>query len=208
MTYLPLILSVAFLNLLAAMSPGPDFVMCVKNSITYSRKVGIYTGIGIALGLSIHITYCMAGIGLIISKSIIVFNIIKILGALYLIYMGIRSIMAKKSKLSLEGDHITTELSTWDAIKSGFLTNILNPKATMFFLAMFSMVIGKDTPGFVLIVISLIMILTAIAWFTIVAVLFSQNWVRNKFLKFEKAINSVFGGLLILLGLRIAFIHK
>jgi len=208
MTYLPLILSVAFLNLLAAMSPGPDFVMCVKNSITYSRKVGIYTGIGIALGLSIHITYCMAGIGLIISKSIIVFNIIKILGALYLIYMGIRSIMAKKSKLSLEGDHITTELSTWDAIKSGFLTNILNPKATMFFLAMFSMVIGKDTPSAVLIVISLIMILTAIAWFTIVAVLFSQNWVRNKFLKFEKAINSVFGGLLILLGLRIAFIHK
>jgi threonine/homoserine/homoserine lactone efflux protein len=150
----------------------------------------------------------MAGIGLLISKSIIVFNIIKSLGALYLIYMGIRSIMAKKSKMNIEGDQKTSDLSTWGAIKSGFLTNILNPKATMFFLAMFSMVIGKDTPNAVLIVISLIMILTAIVWFTIVAVLFSQNWVRNKFLKFEKAINSVFGGLLILLGLKIAFTHK
>jgi RhtB (resistance to homoserine/threonine) family protein len=208
MEYLPLILYVTFLNLLAAISPGPDFVMCVKNSITYSRKVGIFTGIGIALGLSVHITYCMAGIGLIISKSIIVFNIIKSLGALYLIYMGIRSIMAKKSKFSVEENHHSYEPSVLDAIKSGFLTNILNPKATMFFLALFSMVIRHDTPKFVLILISLIMILTAIVWFTIVSVLFSQNWVRNKFLKFEKAINNVFGGLLILLGLKIAFTHK
>lgn len=207
MEYLPLILSVTLVNLFAAMSPGPDFVMCVKNSVTYSRKVGIYTGIGIGLGLSIHITYCMAGVGLIISKSIIVFNIIKALGSIYLIYMGIKSFMAKQSKINLEEDQKGSDLSAWGAIKSGFLTNVLNPKATLFFLALFSMGIGPHVPGKVKIIISLMMILTAIIWFTIVAFLFSQDWVRTKFMRFEKAINMVFGSLLITLGI-IAFTHK
>ena len=207
MQYLPLILSVTIINLFAAMSPGPDFVMCVKNSITYSRKVGIFTGIGIGLGLSIHIAYCMAGVGLIISKSIIVFNVIKTLGALYLVYMGIRSFLAKKSKINVEENRKESDFSAWSAIKSGFLTNVLNPKATLFFLALFSMVIGPQVPGMIKIIISLIMISTAIIWFTIVAFLFSQQWVRLKFLRFEKAINMIFGGLLITLGI-IAFRHK
>src|ERR1035437_742014 len=142
MEYLPLILSVTLINLFAAMSPGPDFVMCVKNSVTYSRKIGILTAIGIGLGLSIHIAYCMAGVGLIISKSPFIFNIIKISGAIYLVYMGIRSILAKQSKMNVEKNQKNTDLSAWRAIKSGFLTNVLNPKATLFFLALFSMVIG------------------------------------------------------------------
>ena len=67
MNYLTLIGTVAFLNLLAAMSPGPDFVMAVRNSLNYSRKTGIYTGIGIGLGIGIHISYCAAGVGFIIA---------------------------------------------------------------------------------------------------------------------------------------------
>jgi RhtB (resistance to homoserine/threonine) family protein len=208
MEYLPLILSVTIINLVAAISPGPDFVMCVKNSITYSRKVGIFTGIGIGLGLSVHITYCMAGIGLIISKSIIVFNIVKGLGAIYLIYMGIKAIITKGSKIQIDGNDKIADISSMGAIKSGFLCNILNPKATMFFLALFTMVIGPNIPMFVVIIISIIMILTAIVWFMIVATLFSHRWIRNKFLKFEKAINNVLGFLLILLGLKIALMHK
>lgn len=207
MEYLPLILSVTLINLFAAMSPGPDFVMCVKNAVTYSRKVGILTGIGIGLGLSIHIAYCMAGVGLIISKSIIIFNIIKALGAIYLVYMGIKSILVKKSKMNVEENQKKIDLSAWGAIKSGFLTNVLNPKATLFFLALFSMVIGPHVPTTVKIMISVIMILTAMIWFTIVSFLFSQSWVRTKFLRFEKAINVTFGGLLIALGI-IAFTHK
>jgi RhtB (resistance to homoserine/threonine) family protein len=208
MEYLPLILSVALINLAAAVSPGPDFVMCVKNSVTYNRKIGIYTGIGIGLGLAVHITYCMAGIGLIISKSIMLFNIIKLLGALYLIYMGVKAILAKGSKISIEENNKKADISNITAIKSGFLCNVLNPKATMFFLALFTMVIGPNIPVYILIILSIIMIATAIVWFTLVATLFSHSWIRNKFLRFEKAINSVFGGLLILLGLKIALTHK
>ena len=73
MNYLTLIGTVAFLNLLAAMSPGPDFVMAVRNSLNYSRKTGIYTGIGIGLGIGIHISYCAAGVGFIVTTIALVF---------------------------------------------------------------------------------------------------------------------------------------
>ena len=199
-----LIGTVALLNLLAAMSPGPDFVMSVKNSLNYSRKTGIFTGIGIGLGIGIHITYCAAGIGFIISKSLTVFTIIKFIGAAYLIYMGVRSIFTNKSSIKITEEKQPTDLTKFQAIKIGFLTNLLNPKATLFFLGLFTFVINHETPLHVILIISFIMISTAIAWFTMVAIFFTQKRIRAAFLKFENIINKSFGGLLILLGIKIA----
>ncbi len=199
-----LIGTVALLNLLAAMSPGPDFVMSVKNSLNYSRKTGIFTGIGIGLGIGIHITYCAAGIGFIISKSLTVFTIIKFIGAAYLIYMGLSSIFSNKSSIKITEEKKLTDLTKFQAIKIGFLTNLLNPKATLFFLGLFTFVINHETPLYVILIISFIMISTAITWFTLVAIFFTQKSIRATFLKFENIINKSFGGLLIILGIKIA----
>lgn len=199
-----LIGTVALLNLLAAISPGPDFVMSVKNSLNYSRKTGIFTGIGIGLGIGIHITYCAAGIGFIISKSLTVFTIIKFIGAVYLIYMGVSAIFTNKSSIKINEEKQPTDLTKFQAIKIGFLTNLLNPKATLFFLGLFTFVISHETPFYVILIISFIMISTAITWFTLVAIFFTQKRIRAAFLKFENIINKSFGGLLILLGIKIA----
>lgn len=201
-----LITSVALINLLAAMSPGPDFVMCVRNSVIYSRKTGIYTGIGISLGLIVHIAYCAAGIAIIISKSAIIFSIIKYAGAIYLAYMGISSIFSKSSGLGLDDAIQQTDISALKAIRIGFLTNILNPKATMFFLGLFTLVIGSKTPIYILLIITFIVIMTAVLWFSLVAVLFSHKQVKNIFQKIEKPINLVLGGLLVFLAIKIALI--
>jgi RhtB (resistance to homoserine/threonine) family protein len=204
MNYLTLIGTVALLNLLAAMSPGPDFVMSVRNSLNYSRKTGIYTGIGIGLGIGIHISYCAAGVGFIIAKSVAVFTIIKFIGAAYLVYMGVSSILAKKSGIEITEEKKPVDLTKFQAIKIGFLTNLLNPKATLFFLGLFSLVINHDTPLYVILIISFIMIATAIGWFTLVALFFTQKKIQVAFLRFESVINKTFGGLLILLGIKIA----
>jgi RhtB (resistance to homoserine/threonine) family protein len=201
-----MIASVAFINLIAAISPGPDFVMCVRNSLIYSRKVGIYTGIGISLGLVVHIFYSAVGIALIISKSAILFSIIKYLGAGYLAYMGISSILAKKSTLNINEVHQVKEIPVFQAIKTGFLTNILNPKASIFFLGLFTLVIGSKTPAYILVIITAIIITTAIVWFSIVAILFSQKRIKEYFKKTEKVLNYILGGLLILLSIKIALI--
>ena len=205
MEYLPLIGTVAILNLLAAISPGPDFVMIVRNSLCYSRRSGIYTTFGIGLALGVHLLYCAAGIGYLISTSLILFSIIKILGAGYLIYMGVGSILAKKSSLELAEVKNDVDLTRFQAFRMGFLTNILNPKATLFLLSLFTLVIGNSTPLYIIVTISAIIIGTAIAWFTIVSIFLSQERVRNAFLKYEKGINRMLGGFLIILGIKIAF---
>ncbi|MEI6275531.1 MAG: LysE family transporter [Prolixibacteraceae bacterium] len=204
MGYLPLIGTVALLNLLAAVSPGPDFVMTVRNSLCYSRRAGIFTAIGISLGLLVHLFYCAAGIGYIISKSILLFSIIKLLGAGYLIYMGIGSILSKGSRLDMMNVQSGADLTWFQAFRMGFLTNVLNPKATLFFLSLFTLVIGNSTPLYVVLTISLIIVLTALIWFTIVSIFFTQQRVQKAFLKYEKGINWVLGGFLVLLGIKIA----
>jgi len=204
MEYLPLIGTVALLNLLAAVSPGPDFVMTVRNSLLYSRRAGIYTAFGISLALLVHLFYCAAGIGYIISKSILLFSILKLLGAGYLIYMGIGSILSKGSRLDAMNEKAGTDLTRFQAFRMGFLTNVLNPKATLFFLSLFTLVIGNSTPLYVILTISLIIVLTALIWFTVVSVFFTQQRVQKVFMKYEKWINRLLGGFLMLLGIKIA----
>lgn len=204
MEYLPLIGTVALLNLLGAISPGPDFVMTVRNALRYSRRSGIFTSIGISLGLGVHLFYCAAGIGYIISTSNFLFSLIKFLGAGYLIYMGVGSFMDKESKLTLAEEQSGPDLSRMQAFKTGFLTNVLNPKATLFFLSLFTFVIGSDTPLYVILIISAIIILTALVWFTIVSIFFTQQKVQLAFLKYERTINRLLGGFLVLLGIKIA----
>lgn len=79
MHYLPIISVVALAHLLAVMSPGIDFIMITRTSLIYSLRTGMYSAIGLGLGVSVHIFYCLVGIGFIISQSILLFNFIKLL---------------------------------------------------------------------------------------------------------------------------------
>jgi len=204
MEYLPLISTVAFLNLLAVISPGPDFAMTVRNSLCYSRRSGIFTSLGISLGLGVHLTYCAAGIGYLISSSVVLFSIIKLLGGGYLIYMGIASVLAKGSRLELNEESAGADLTRLQAFKMGFLMNVLNPKVTLFFLSLFTLVISNSTPNIIILTISLIMIITALIWFIVVSIFFTHPKIQKGFLKYEKVINRTLGGFLIFLGIKIA----
>ena|SRR5258708_39313724 len=97
MQYLPIILTVAGVHFLALLSPGPDFILITRNSLLYSRRTGIFSAIGLGLGIIVHITYSLIGIGLIISKSILLFSFMKYLGAGYLFYIGYKSLRAKQT---------------------------------------------------------------------------------------------------------------
>lgn len=203
MEYLPLIGTVALLNLLAAISPGPDFVVTVRNSLCYSQRAGIFTALGISLALCVHLFYCAAGIGYIISTSVVLFSILKLLGAAYLIYLGVSSFIAKGSRIDLTEERTGTDLTRLKAFRIGFLTNVLNPKATLFFLSLFTLVIGNSTPIYIILTISAIIILTAFTWFTIVSIFLAQQNVQRVFLKYEKIINRTLGGFLVFLGIKI-----
>lgn len=196
--------TIALIHLLGAMSPGPDFVMSVRNSLTYSRRTGIFTAIGFGLGVAVHVTYCIAGIAVIIARSVMIFSIIKYLGAAYLFFIGARSVFAGSSGMDINAEKKNEDISPAAAVRIGFLTNILNPKATLFFLGLFTMVISPSTPRSVLVIAGIIMVIDTALWFSFVAVFLNQRLVRSFIGRFQKYLNRAFGGLLILLSIRIA----
>lgn len=208
MEYIALIGTVTLIHLLAVISPGPDFVVAVKNSLTYSRLTGIWTALGFGLGIGVHIIYCAAGLALIISQSIMLFNVIKLLGAAYLIYIGVQAIRSRSSHQVIEAEQPAQDLSPFEALKMGFLTNVLNPKATLFFLSLFTLVISPETPLAITAIMSMIMIVNTALWFSLVAIFFTQERIRKGFNKFQGVFNKVLGGLLIGLGIKVALLQK
>ncbi len=208
MEYLIVIGTVTLIHLLGVVTPGPDFIVAVKNSLIYSRRIGIWTAVGFGLGIAVHIFYSLAGLAVIISQSILLFNTIKYIGAMYLIYIGIKSYKSKSSHISVEKENVTQDISPAAAVKMGFLTNVLNPKATLFFLSLFTLVISPSTPAFVLGIMSIIMIVNTILWFSFVAVVLSQKRMQQTFETYQTIFNKTLGGLLVALGLKVALSDK
>ncbi len=208
MEYLALIGTVTLIHLLGVISPGPDFIVVVKNSLTYSRRTGIWTAVGMGAGISVHMLYCVLGLALLISQSILLFTIIKFLGAAYLVYLGITAILSKSQAVSVTAEESKAEISRWQAVRIGFLTNALNPKVTLFFLSLFTLVIDPATPGIILMVMSLIMITNTTLWFTIVALAFTQERVQHQLNRFQSVFNKFLGGALVALGIKVAFTDR
>lgn len=204
--FLPQLLTVAIIHLLAVMSPGPDFVVVTKNSLSYSRKIGTYTALGVALGIVVHVTYSLLGIGLLISQSIILFTIIKLLGAFYLIWIGVKALRSKPSKVENDSSIIKDRksMSPFGAIKNGFLVNVLNPKATLFFLALFTQVISLSTPKNIEVIYGIEMTIATFIWFSVVAYFFSHSKLKIKIKKISHYIDKATGIALIALGIKVA----
>ncbi len=203
-------LLVAGIHWLAVMSPGPDFAMVMRNSLLYSRRTGLLAAAGLAIGILLHVAYSLLGIGLLISKSILLFNTVKFLGAAYLIYIGVKSLVSKKDIdiHSLESDVPTVsnqqELGVVQALKLGFLTNALNPKATLFFLALFTQVISPNTSAGIKILYGVEMSMATFLWFSIVALVLTHSRVNQAFSGLKHHLERLFGIILIALGLKVA----
>lgn len=204
MPFLAQLLTIAAIQLIAIMSPEPDFAMICRNSLVYSRRTGVYSALGIALGILVHVAYSLVGIGLLISKSIILFSTIKLLGAGYLIYIGYKSLQAKPAKKNLDNQIIRQDISRFEAIKIGFITNILNPKVTLFFFSLFTQVISPSTPAIIRIVYGLQMFILTLSWFTLVAIAISHPVVKNRFLSVSHYVEKTMGAILIALGIKVA----
>jgi len=211
MQYLPQFIGLATIALLGAMSPGADFVLVTRNSLVYSRRIGIFTAIGIGIGVLVHVFYTLAGIGLIISKSIILFNTIKYIGAAYLIYIGWHSLNVKPHKEEKEVEKADINLKNITPLKallSGIATNALNPKVTLFFLSLFMQFISAGTPFGVQVMLGLETAAIIGAWFVVVAVMFSNDLLKNRIKKIGHWFEKITGAALILLGVKVALSTK
>jgi len=204
MSYSQDLLSITIIAILMAISPGADFVMVTRNSLSYGKSSGIFSALGISVALWIHVFYSIAGLALIISQSIILFSIIKYLGASYLLYIGWKSLRSK-SHLNITADtRVVKGISRLQSFKIGFITNALNPKATLFFLSIFTQFVNQQTPLWLQIMFGAIISVAHFIWFTFVASFFSHPVLLQKFTQYKRGIEKTIGCVLIGLGLKVA----
>ncbi|MDN0074608.1 LysE family transporter [Crenobacter sp. SG2303] len=196
------LIAVSVITILAVISPGADFAMVTRNSYLYGRKAGLLAALGIALGVQVHVSYTMLGVGLLIAKAPLLFNAIKFIGAAYLVYIGYKTFVARSQvDVDLSGGE---PISDFAALRTGFLTNALNPKTTLFVVSTYTQVVHVDTPVFTQIGYGLFMSFAHWAWFTLVALFFSHNRLRNTMLRGQQLLNRGIGTVLVGLGVALA----
>ena len=203
MPYLTEFITVATINILAVMSPGPAFAMIVRNSLVYSKKTAIFSSIGLGFGVGLHIFYCLFGIGLLISKSIVLFSILKYIGAGYLFFIGYQSLNPNISSLNIASKSKKKDISEVHAFKIGFITNATNPRATLFFLSIFTQVINPNTPLFIQILYGLEMMVAEMLWFIFVSSIFSHKIIKGRLEKIQFFAERLMGIILIGLGIKL-----
>lgn len=195
-------IAVLTITLVAVISPGPDFAMVSRNSLLLSRRAGVLTALGIGLGVWVHVAYTLLGVGLVIQQSLRLYAALKLVGALYLLWLGLKMLRAPAGEVS--GPAAAAPLSDLAALRTGFLTNALNPKCTVFVVSLFLQVVQPDTPLAQRIGYGAFVSATHVAWFSLVALALSGDAVRARLLRLRHWLDRVFGGLLVSFGALLA----
>ncbi len=199
-------LTLAFIHLLAVAAPGPDFAIVLRQCLRHGRRIAIFTAIGIGLGILLHMTYTLLGIGLLISRSTDIFNVIKLPGATWLIYLGVQSLRARPAlEPTSDTEQSCAAQTSWhNALWIGFLTNGLNPKVTLFFLAIFTAVVSRDTPLWIQAAYGLYLSLATMVWFSLLALLLGHPRVRQELMRAGVWLERLTGVVLIGFGMKLA----
>jgi RhtB (resistance to homoserine/threonine) family protein len=193
--YGPEFLKLAVAHLLALVSPGPDFAIVVRQGLHHGRRAAIVTAIGIGSGICLHVGYSLLGVGILVRSSAPAFEILKFAGAGYLAWIGIQSLRTARTPTGgLPPDPGRgREAAGRSAWFRGFMTNALNPKATLFFVAVFASIVDPRTPWLVRSGYGLWITLTTTAWFIVVATVFAREPVRRAFILHRHWIDRAMG---------------
>ena len=196
---------VALAHALAVASPGPDFAIVLKQSVAHGRRTAIWTSVGVGTAISLHVGYSLLGLGLLIRSSELWFNLVKIAGALYIAWLGVQSLRTRRRDgASLAVDTVRLP-SSHGAFATGFLTNALNPKCTLFFLSLFILVVSPATPKLIQAGYGLWMVMATMGWFSLVSVFFTREDVRGGFLRHGHWIDRALGVVFLAFSARLAF---
>ena len=191
-------LQIFFVCLLGAVSPGPSMVVVINNAIFKNRYHGILTSIGHGIGIGIYALFAVLGIGIAIEANLFLFNGIRILSVIFLIYLGVKSII-DKTKIDFDKKNNTKEGAT--SFLQGFSISILNPKIFIWFVAIYSQFMSLDND----IVFNSYLVLTAgivdVTWYIVLTLLVTSDLaleiVKNKISILQRFL----GIILITLGL-------
>lgn len=184
-------LTIVGICLLGAMSPGPSLAVVLRNTLSGGRRNGVATALAHSLGVGFYAMICVSGLAFVITASPRLYLLLQWMGALYLAWLGVKGLMARRSDAALP------EVSMHGAVRDGFMIVFLNPKIAVFFIALFSQVIGPDTPVWARLAYAATATVIDGAWYSTVAWLFSNPLWLQRLQRHTVWFERIFGAVLL-----------
>lgn len=197
--------TVALAHLLAVASPGPDFAMVVRQSLAFGRGAGLWTAAGIGSGIFFHVAYGLFGLNWLTHRYPQSLTWLGVAGALFLLWMGSQAVRAKPAPDTAEELPAAQPGDELKFFGIGVMTNVLNPKAVLFFVALFTAVITGPVPTSLKIALGLWIPFTTFAWFAFVAVMLGNAAARRRLRRAAHWIDRAMGVVLLALGAGMLF---
>lgn len=195
-------LAVALLSLMAAISPGPAVLMAARTGVTEGMRAGAFLAAGIGAGAVVWASAALFGLALVFQVAPALLWGLKLAGAAYLLWMAVK--LWRDADTPLDTGPVRTPRSAGSAFRLGLTTQLANPKPAVMFSAIFVGTVPPGTPGWVVAALLLVVFLNETIWNTVVARVFSLRRTRDGYVRLKGTIDRSFGGLLALLGLKIA----
>jgi threonine/homoserine/homoserine lactone efflux protein len=189
-------------------TPGQDTFFILGRSLAGGRTAGIAAALGITAGSVIHTIFAALGLSAMLATSPYAFMVVKFAGAAYLVYIGVRALLSRAAILPGEN---APDAGRWDAFRQGIISNLLNPKVALFFLALMPQFIDAASASKVaaFIVLGFSFVTLGVIWCVILAIAAAQ--LRGWFLRrpsMATVLNRVAGAMFIALGLRLAMVRQ
>jgi threonine/homoserine/homoserine lactone efflux protein len=193
--------AVAAAHALGVMSPGPDFAIVTRQSLAYGRAAGVWTAAGIGSGILFHVAYGLFGLSWLMRTWPWALSLIALAGAAFLLWMGIKALRAQPMGETGDAAGQAAPGGWKRSFATGLATNVLNPKATLFFVALFSAVVSGPMSTTLMLALAAWLPLATFAWFATVALLLSHAGLRRTLRRHAHRIDHAMGLVLIGLGL-------
>lgn len=204
MNSLTLLTTAAAAHLLAVASPGPDFAVTVRQTLAHGRAAGIRTAWGIASGIVFHVSYALFGLGWLLQKFPLLLEVMRYAGAGFLLWIGSNALRSQPTPAAAGAPAAPASPAAGRDYGVGLVTNLLNPKCTLFFVALCSALITTPTPVGIKLALAGWIVATTGLWFSLVAVSLGHARVRAKLATQTHWIDRGMG--LLLIGLALAML--
>ncbi|MFJ4045363.1 LysE family translocator [Microbacterium sp. NPDC089987] len=202
-----------WLSLLAAcvvisFTPGAGAINTMSNALVQGWRRSLWGVLGQQVALIVHVAIVAAGVGLLVSRSPVLFGLIRYAGAAYLVYLGVRLILTRPEAQNL-GPAVRVRERAWSIFRRGFWVNLLNPKAVVFFLAFVPQFVRLDReplPQYLVLVGTVVVVDILVMWFFFAAAAKSfRRFTQDA--RGQRILNTVFGGLFIAIAALLLFLH-
>jgi len=200
--------SVFVLHVVAMVSPGPNFLIVTHTAIRGTRRAGVSVALGVAAGAAIWSSVAVVGLNIVFVHHAWLYRGIKLLGGLYLIHLGVDSWRKADQRAGQPEQEDGKVASNWQAFRLGLLTNLLNPKAAVFFASIFAALVAPDLDAWVRLAAVGMIVTNAVGWHVALAYFFSTQRAQQSYRRLKHWINRVTGTALALFGLRLLWTSR